>query len=175
MNNLPIAGALLEICPTDPATGQRLSLPGYRKTVGPSGLWGPFDAQPGQAYEFVITAPGYATTHIYRSPFPRSSAIVHLRAERIADADKDAIANKGSILTLSRPRGYFDVQRDTVSMDGQSPAPGLPASGAGLSTSKIKLKDVPQRPIQGVFNRETVTGRAWPAAENHVTTLESTF
>ena len=25
-------------------------------------------------YEFVIAAPGYATTHIYRSPFPRSSS-----------------------------------------------------------------------------------------------------
>jgi triacylglycerol lipase len=137
-------------------------------------MWGPFDAQSGTPYEFVITAPDYVTTHIYRSPFPRASSIVHLRAERIADADKDAITNKGSIITLSRPRGYFDLQHDTISLDGQSRAPGLPASGAGLAASKIKLKDVPQRPIRGSFNGETITGQAWPAEQNHLSTLEIT-
>ena len=174
-NNLPLPGALLEIYPTDPQTGQRLSLPGYRKTVGPGGNWGPFDAQSGQAYEFIITAPGYATTHIYRSPFPRASAIVHLRAERLADADKDAVAGKGAVVTLSRPRGYFDLQRDTVNFDNVQPIPGVAATGAGISSSKIKLTSVPQRPISASFNGETVTGRAWPAAGGHVTVLELSY
>ncbi len=174
VNNLAIPGALLEVYPTDAKTGERLSLPGYRKTVGPSGLWGPFDVQRGRPYEFVITASGYATTHIYRSPFPRASSIVHLRAERIADADKDAVAGKGSVVTLSRPRGYFDLQRDTLTFDNQKPIPGLPATGAGLSTSKIKFADVPQRPISANFNSETVTGRAWPAADNQLSILEIT-
>jgi triacylglycerol lipase len=174
VNNLSLAGALLEIYPIDIKTGERLSQPGYRKTVGPSGLWGPFDVQSGRPYEFVITAPGYATTHIYRSPFARSSALVHLRAERLNDADKDAVAGNGSVITLSRPRGYFDVQRDVITFDGQTPAPGLPASGAGVSTSKIKLTDVPQRPIRASFNGENITGRAWPAAGNHLTVIEMT-
>jgi triacylglycerol lipase len=54
-----------------------------------------------------------------------ASAIVHLRAERIADADKDAIVNKGFIITLSRPRGYFDLQCDSISLDGLTPRPRL--------------------------------------------------
>jgi triacylglycerol lipase len=174
VNNLAVPGALLEVYPIDQKTAERLSQPGYRKTVGPSGLWGPFDAQSGSHYEFVVTAPGYATTHIYRSPFTRSSSVVHLRAERMADADKDAVAGKGAVVTLSRPRGYFDLQRDTLNFDNQKSAPGLPATGAGISTSKIKFPDVPNRPISASFNGETAIGRAWPAAENQVSILEIT-
>ncbi len=174
VNNLPIPGALLEIYATDANTGKRLEQPYYRKTVGPSGVWGPFNAQPGASYEFVITAPGYATTHMYRSPFARSSALVHLRAERMADADKDAVAGNGAVVNFSRPRGYFDAQRDAITFDGQTPAPGLPASGAGVSTSKIKFTDVPQRPIHASFNGETVTGLAWSASGNHLSMLELT-
>ncbi len=174
VNNLAVPGALLEIYPIDTRTGERLSLPGYRKTVGPSGNWGPFDAQPRTFYEFVVTAAGYATTHIYRSPFPRSSAVLHLRAERMADADKDAVAGNGAVVTLSRPRGYFDLQRDALSFDNQKSIPGLPATGAGISSSKLKFADVPQRPITASFNGETVTGRAWPAATQHLSILELT-
>jgi triacylglycerol lipase len=175
VNNLPISGAQLAVYATDAATGARMGEPMHRKTVAADGVWGPFAAQAGVAYEFAISAEGYATTHIYRSPFPRSSALVHLRAERIAAADKDAVASKGAIITFTRPRGYFDVQRDTLSFDGQTPAPGLPASGAGLSVSKIKTADVPQRPIRASFNGETVTGRAWPAATGHLVTLELSY
>ena len=172
VNNLPLAGALLEVYPTDPNTGQRLSLPGYRKTVGPSGLWGPFNAQSGTPYEFVITAPGYAITHIYRSPFVRSSALVHLRAERLSDADKDAAGASGSIFTLSRPRGYFDLQRDSISLNGNTKPNGVPASGAGVSTSKLVLKNTDVRAIEGRFNGEKITGYAWSVAENRLVTLE---
>jgi triacylglycerol lipase len=174
VNNLPPSASSVEIYAVDPASGVRIGDTVHRKSAGPSGLWGPFVAHPGTAYEFVVSAPGYATTHIYRSPFARSSDLVHLRAERLNDADKDAVAGNGSVITLSRPRGYFDVQRDSITFDSQTPAPGLPASGAGVSTSKIKLTDVPQRPVRASFNGETVTGRAWPAANNHLTTLELT-
>ncbi len=173
-NNLSLAGALLEVYPTDPTTGQRLSQPGYRKTVGPSGLWGPFDAQGGTSYEFVITAPGYATTHIYRSPFVRSSAIVHLRAERLAPADKAAAGASGSVVTLSRPRGYFDLERDRISLNGNAKPNGVPASGAGVSASKLILQNSGVRSVEGSFNGEKITGVPWAAAENHLVTLEIT-
>lgn len=91
----------------------------HKKTVGQDGVWGPFVARAGVPYEFVISAPGYATTHIYRSAFPRSSDIIHLRAERLADADKDAKA----VVTMTRPRGYFDAQRDKFNFDGRSLPP----------------------------------------------------
>lgn len=165
-NNLPLAGARVEVHATDAATGERRGEAAYRGTVGADGRWGPFQALPGVAYEFVVAAPGYATAHVYRSPFPRSSDIVHLRAERIAEADKGA----GAIVTMVRPRGYFDPARDRMSFDGQNPPPGaLP--GAGVAVSKIKT-DAAARPVVAEFNGERIVGRTWPAAEGHVTTLE---
>lgn len=169
-NNLPLPGARLEIYATDPATGERRGPAGYSTTVGADGQWGPFTARVGTPYEFVVAAPGYATTHIYRSPFPRSSTIVNIKPERIADADKDA----GAIVTMTRPRGYLDPMRDKMAFDGQSPPPGaLP--GAGVAASKIKLASAQARPVVTEFNGERVVGRVWPAAQGEVSLLELTY
>ena len=170
-NNLALTGAQLAVYATDPATGARRGEAVHRRTVGADGRWGPFAAQPGTPYEFEIAAPGYATTHIYRSPFPRSSSIVNLRPDRILPPDRDAQA----IVIFSRPRGYFDAQRDTMRFDGQSSLPGVPPRGAGLSTSKLKLASAAQRTIAGEFNGERVTGLTWPAAEGHLTLLELSY
>lgn len=167
-NNLPLAGATLEVYRTDTSSGDRLGNTVYRKVIAEDGRWGPFVAQPDAAYEFVISAPGYAVTHIYRSPFPRSSNFVNLRAERLAEADKGAAA----VVTLTRPRGYFGVPRDQISLDGQNPPPGVPPGVATVSSSKLKLDDARPRSIVGEFNGERVIGRPWPAAEGHVVTLE---
>ncbi|MES2992588.1 MAG: alpha/beta fold hydrolase [Pseudomonadota bacterium] len=165
--NLPLAGATLEIYATNAATGERLSMPVHRKTIGADGQWGPFQADPQARYEFVLAASGYATSHIYRTPFPRSSGIVHLRAERIADADKDAAA----LVIMTRPRGYFGLPRDQISLDGKAP-PGVPPGVAGVASSKLKLADAASRAVVGVFNDERVVGRTWPAANNELSTLE---
>ena len=169
-NNLPLPGALLEIYATDPATGDRRGPAAYSKAVGADALWGPFAAQPGTPYEFVVAAPGYATTHVYRSPFPRSSRFVNLKPERIADADREAAA----IVTMTRPRGYLDPARDKMVFDGQSPPPGA-VPGAGVASSKLKLASAQARPVVAEFNGERVTGRPWPAAEGHVSLLELTY
>lgn len=170
-NNLPLPGAQLLVYATDAATGARLGSAVHSKTVGADGLWGPFNAQAGVQYEFVVSAPGYATTHIYRSPFPRSSELVHLRADRLADADKHAKAN----ITLTRPRGYFDAVRDKMRFDGKSVLSGVPPAGAGVSSSKINLSQDTPRPISAEFNGEKITGRTWPAADNHLVVLELTY
>ncbi len=169
-SNLPMAGATVEVYATNPATGERLGAAVHRKLTGDDGQWGPFSADAQARYEFVITANGYATTHIYRSPFPRSSNIVNLRAERLADADKGAAA----VVTLTRPRGYFGLPRDSISLDGQSPPPGVPPGTAGVSTSKLKLTEGAGRAVAGEFNGERIVGRAWPAANNEVVLLELT-
>ena len=169
-NNLPIPGARLQVYAVNAATGARQGAALLDKAAdAASGQWGPVRAAAGTPLEFVVSAPGYATTHIYRSGFPRSSELIHLRAERIADADKTSAA----IVTFARPRGYFDPARDTMSLDGQSP-PGVPP-GAGVASSKLKLADVPDRPIAASFNGEKLTGRAWPAQQGHVTVLELTY
>jgi len=168
INNLPLTGATVEVYATDPSTGERLGAAVHRKTVGADGLWGPFAADGKTPYEFVISAPGFATTHMYRSPFPRSSDLVHLRAERIADADRDA----KSVVTLTRPRGYFGIPRDDITLDGRNPPAGIPPGVAGVSTAKLKVLDAPGRHVDAAFNGERIVGRSWPAAENHVVFLE---
>ena len=170
-SNLPLAGATLEVYAVDAATGERRGAAVHRKTVGADGAWGPFSSELQASYEFVISgAPGYATTHVYRSPFARSSSIVHLRAERLPDADKTALA----VVTLTRPRGYFGLPRDQISLDGQSP-PGVPPGTAGVSASKLRVTDAAGRPVAGAFNGERIVGRAWPAANNELTLLELTY
>ena len=164
-NNLPLPGAQLEVFATDPATGARKGSALLTKTVGADGIWGPLAVPAGAPLEFAITAPGYATTHIYRSGFPRSSDLIHLRPERIADADKGADA----IVTLTRPRGYLDPARDRMLLDGVPPA-GVPG-GAGVASAKIKPAGG-QRSIAAEFNGERVVGQTWPAAQGHVVLLE---
>jgi hypothetical protein len=171
-NNLPLPGALVQVYATDAESGLRSSaMPAHSKTVGADGVWGPFAGKAGVAYEFVVTAPGYATTHIYRSALPRGSNYLHLRAERLADSDKDAAA----VVIFSRPRGYFDAQRDKMSFDGQSPPPGVPAVGAGVALSKLKLADAQDRPLVAQFNGERIAGRVWPAGLGHLSILELSY
>jgi len=166
-NNLPLPGAQLQVYATDAASGARRGAALLSRTVGPDGAWGPLTLPPNVPVEFVISAPGYATTHIYRSGFPRGSDLVHLRAERIVDADRTA----DSIVTLTRPRGYLDPHRDRMLLDG-APPPGVPA-GAGVSSAKLKPAG-PQRTITAEFNGERVTGQTWPAAQGHLVLLEIT-
>jgi triacylglycerol lipase len=45
-NNLPLAGAQLEVYATHPTTGERQGAAVHRKTVGADGVWGPFTARP---------------------------------------------------------------------------------------------------------------------------------
>ena len=168
VNNLPLEGATVEVFATNADSGERTGSAAYRKTVSTDGMWGPFTADGKAAYEFVITMPGYATTHIYRSPFARSSNIVNLRAERLADADRGA----GSVIAFTRPRGYFGVPRDRIGFDGTSPPPGVPTGVAGVAQSKIKPVAGPMRPVVAEFNGERIVGRTWPAAENRVVIIE---
>ncbi len=168
-NNLPLPGAKLEIFAIDANTGERQGGPAHSQTIGADGQWGPFAAAPDTRYEFVLSAPGYATTHIYRSPFPRSSSVVNMRPERVPAADRNAPA----LAIMNRPRGYFDPLRDRMAFDGQSPPPGA-VNGAGVSASRIKPTGLP-RTLVAEFNGEKVVGRSWPLADGHVSVLELTY
>lgn len=171
-NNLPLGNARVEVYAVHYETGLRVGPPVHVRTVGADGRWGPFKSISGVPYEFVVRAPGYATTHIYRSPFVRSSAVVHLKADRIADADLPAF----SIVNLVRPRGYLDPSNNHIQFDGQSPPPGVSVMpSAGVAASKIKLTKLVDRAIAAEFHTdaiERVVGRTWPAKENHTVWLE---
>jgi pimeloyl-ACP methyl ester carboxylesterase len=167
-SNLPLAGASLEIFETAAQTGERRGKAVHAKTVGDDGQWGPFNAKPHASYEFVVSAAGFAVTHIYRAPFPRSSSLIHLRPARVMAADKDA----ASVITMTRPRGYFGIGRDDMSLDGVSPPPGLSAGVAGVSTAKLKLNESAVRSVTAVFNDERIVVRSWPLKENRLVFAE---
>jgi hypothetical protein len=120
----------------------------------------------------VLTSSGSTTTHFYRSPFPRSSDIVHLRAARpLGPADADA----GSIVLMSRPRGYFGLPRDNVVFDGRQPSdvkPGVP--GDSISTLKLPAAEA-GRPVPALFNEERIVARGWPVSENRIAVAEFTY
>ena len=167
--NIGLAGALLQVFAIDGQTGERLGAAVYEKAIGADGAWGPVAAQKDARYEFVVAAPGYATTHFYRSPFPRSSTVINMRPERVPEADKHA----PSLAIMVRPRGYLDPSRDRMAFDGQSRPPGA-VLGAGVAASRLKPAGLP-RAIVAEFNGERVVGRTWPLAENHVSVLELTY
>ena len=169
--NLPLAGASARSVRDESDTGERLGAARHRKTIGSDGRWGPFVAEGTARYEFVIAAPGYATTHIYRSPFPRSSDIVNLHPERLADADRDA----KSLVTLKRMRGYFGVPRDRVVLDGVSPPAGIPAGVAGVSTAgqgRRRLRAAPSSANSMASASSAAPGRS-PTTRSSVLDLTS--
>ena len=120
----------------------------------------------------VLTAAGSTTTHFYRSPFPRSSDVVHLRAARaLGPAD----AGAGCVVLMSRPRGYFGLPRDIVLLDGKEPTdvkPGVPTNS--LTTLRLSAAEA-GRPVAGLFNLERIVARAWPASENRIAVAELTY
>jgi pimeloyl-ACP methyl ester carboxylesterase len=183
-SNLPLfvngVGATVEVFAVDAGTGERRGPALHRHTVDASGNWAPSGCRTDglSPLEFVVTpppgAPGYSTTHIYRSAFTRSSSVVHLRCERMAAADRAATQAAGpgaSVVTFTRPRGYFGIGRDQIDFDGSATPAGLAPGVPGLSTTK-KVVPGPVRSIRGFFDGEAIVGRTWPAADNRVVLLE---
>ena len=168
LSNLALIGARVTVFEVQASSGARIGESLHRKTVTADGLWGPFEGRSTAFYEFVVEADTFATTHIYRSPFLRSSDIVNMRPSRIADADKGAVA----VVTMSRPRGYFGLGRDRMSLDGQSPPPGVSAGVAGVSTSKLKVTGQAQRTVIAEFNTEKIAVKAWPLSDNRLVFAE---
>jgi triacylglycerol lipase len=166
-NNLPLTGARVEVHAVNAATGAREGAPVLQQTVAADGRWGPVPVAPGQPLELVVSAPGYATTHYYRSGFVRSSDIVDLRGTRLAVAD----AHAPSVVILWRPRGYLDPGRAML-LDGKLP-PNVPA-GASTSWSKIQVPGE-QRTVVAEFDGERVVGQSWPAKDGHMVYLELSY
>lgn len=170
--NRPVAGAIVEINYVDRESGERRGEVVHRSTTGTDGRWGPAEVDPASPLEIVLTSPDAPTTHLYRSPFPRSSDVVHLRAARpLAPEEKDA----GAVVIVSRPRGYFGLPRDIVLFDGHEPAdvhPGVPTDAA--ATLRLPASEV-GRSVVAEFNEERIVAHAWPASENRIAVAEMTY
>lgn len=170
--NRPVAGASVEIFRISPDSGERLGSAIHSSQTGADGRWGPARVDSASYLEMVLTSAGSTTTHFYRSPFPRSSDIVHLRAARpLGPAD----AGAGCVVLMSRPRGYFGLPRDIVVFDGNEPTdvkPGVP--GDSVSTLRLSAAEA-GRPVVALFNEERIVARAWPASENRIAVAELTY
>ena len=170
--NRPVGGATVEIYRVSPDSAERLGGPIHSSQTGADGRWGPAKVDPTWYLEMVLTSPGAPITHFYRSPFPRSSDVVHLRAAKALGA---ADAGAGSVVILTRPRGYFGLPRDIVLFDGKEPAdikPGVPTDST--STLRLPAGEV-GRPVVTMFNQERIVARAWPASENRIVMAELTY
>jgi pimeloyl-ACP methyl ester carboxylesterase len=170
--NRPVAGASVEVYRVSPHSGERIGGAIHASQSAEDGRWGPAKVDPSWPLEIVLTSAGSPTTHFYRSPFPRSSDIVHLRAARpLGPAD----AGAGAIVLMSRPRGYFGLPRDVVLLDGKEPADvkaGVPTDST--STLRLSAAEV-GRPVAALFNEERIVARVWPAAENRIAIAELTY
>src|SRR4029079_16733993 len=136
-----------------PDTGERTGGPIHSSQTGADGRWGPAQVEPRWLLEIVLPSAGAPTTHIYRSPFPRSSDIVHLRAARpLGPAD----AGAGAVVLMSRPRGYFGLPRDVVLIDGKEPKDVKP----GVPTDSVTTLRPPSaeagRAVAGLFSQERI-------------------
>ncbi len=172
VTNRPVSGATAEIYRISADTGERIGGPIHSSQTGADGRWGPAQVEPTWYLEIVLTSAGSPTTHFYRSPFPRSSEVVHLRAARpLGSAD----AGAGAVVLMSRPRGYFGLPRDVVLFDGKEPKDvksGVPADST--TTLRLAAEEV-GRPVVAMFNTERIVARAWPASENRIAIAELTY
>jgi pimeloyl-ACP methyl ester carboxylesterase len=167
--NLPVAGAEIDIFEISTETGVRLGqAPVHHRTTGADGRWGPFTANPQAHYEFVLTVPGYPVQHIYRTPFPRSSAILNLRPRAFAESDKGAA---GSVITVVRRNGNLARDRDTVMVDQQVP-PDLKGSPPQDNEAKLRLDTPDTRTARVVLNREQLAVQTWLARDNQMVIAE---
>jgi pimeloyl-ACP methyl ester carboxylesterase len=170
--NRPVAGAAVELYRVSGETGERIGGPVHVSQTAADGRWGPAEVDPSWYLEIVLTSAGSTTTHFYRSPFPRSSDIVHLRAARPLGSDD---AGAGAVVLMSRPRGYFGLPRDVVLLDGKEPMdvkPGVPTDS--VTTVRLSAAEV-GRPVVALFNQERIVARAWPAVENRIAIAELTY
>ena len=169
--NRPVTNATVEVYRVAPDSGERIGDAVHKALTGADGRWGPAVVEPTWCLEIVVASADQPTTHYYRSPFPRSSDVVHLRAARpIGPAD----AGAGAIVIMTRPRGYFGLTRDIVLLDGKEPADvktGVPTDST--ATLRLPATEVGRR-VVGLFNEERIVARTWPAAENRIAVVELT-
>jgi triacylglycerol lipase len=166
-DNQPVSGAAVDIYAVEPGTGARQGGPAHRTVTGADGRWGPLRASPSAAYEFVVSIPGMPTTHIYRSPFPRGSDVIHLRPAILAKEDAAAAA----VVVMTRPRGYFGHGRDVFTLDGAVPG-GITEGVPGVSVGRLRLREAAARSVAARFNEETIVTRTWPMADRHISIAE---
>jgi triacylglycerol lipase len=140
----------------------------HQRTTSEGGIWGPFTAKPTAYYEFLLRADQeYPITHFYRTPFSRSSSYIHQRLRPLSDRDKGS----GSLVALTRPRGYLGHGRDTFLIDGKLP-PGINEGVPGTAEGRIRFEPGALRSVRVVLNKESLTVVTYPFDLEHIVIAE---
>jgi hypothetical protein len=133
--NRPVSGASVEIYRVLADTGERIGGPVHASQTGADGRWGPARVDPSWYLEIVLSSAGSVTTHFYRSPFPRSSDVVHLRAARPLGpaARRRAARRQGAAGRQTRRADRFGLDTAASRRGGRAPRCGAVQSGADRS------------------------------------------
>ena len=133
--NLPVTDARSRSTRSIPRPANAGPIAAHRKTTGPDGHWGPFTARADVYYEFVVTVAGQPITHTYRSPFLRSSDVVHLRPGQFAKGDETGGRRRhhepAARLFRLRPRQVHARRQGATGINE-----GVP----GISTGQARLR-----------------------------------
>ena len=131
--NLPVAGAKVEVYEVSPRD-RRAARRGRscQDDGAPTGCGDRSTPTSKPTTSSCVTVPGHAITHIYRSPFP---ALEQHRPPAPGD-DREGRRRAGSVVSISRPRGYFGHGRDVFTLDGKVP-PGINHGVPGAATGKL--------------------------------------
>jgi hypothetical protein len=149
--NRALPGAQVTVYRVDPLTGSRLGEAVHASVVDFTGRWGPFRADPSHHYEFALATPdSSALLHVFRPPFPRSSAVVNFRLGAVPAARGDSTS-----VTLLRPRGYLGAGRDTVRLN-DAPARGIPPGVPTVDRASVRVPADRPRSVRLEFNGEVL-------------------
>ncbi|NDV88421.1 hypothetical protein GTW51_17100 [Aurantimonas aggregata] len=170
--NMVLEGATLTVYAVDAETAERQGEPVLRQTVAEDGRYGPVAVDPAQPYEFVVEADGYATTRIYRSAFPHSTAIADLRLFPAEAAPVAGQLLSGEVVNMMRPRGYFGIDDnatlDALPVASRPEAEPVPA----VWISAVAVAETEARAVIGGFDGETIAARTTPDDASDVIWIE---
>jgi triacylglycerol lipase len=155
--NTPLAGAIVTVHVLNAATGERVGAPAHRAVTRDDGRWGPFRATPTTTYEFEVVAPDSSVIlHVYRAPFPRSSAVVNVRLPAPVASRGDSVS-----VLITRPRGFFSADRDSVQFDG-APARGIGRGVPIVDRTVAWFPAAAPRTVRARVNGATLVVRTHP-------------
>jgi pimeloyl-ACP methyl ester carboxylesterase len=133
-------GATLNVWEIDPDTGARVAdSPHATFTLGADGSFGPFTADHGAHYEWVLSAPGTDVQHhLYLQPYLRSSHLVRLLSSP-PDGPTRANTNVGdghAAIIVMRMREWYG--NDTTAVPGdQRDVLDIATSGPGIDEEPV--------------------------------------
>jgi pimeloyl-ACP methyl ester carboxylesterase len=129
-DNTPDAGSTVQVFALDPASGARQDdTPEATFSIVDDGAFGPFEADTGTRYEFLITSPreGARPVRYFHRPFASDDRLIYLRTlptTGLPGALLNGIPfeDAHSVVVVYLARGAMLAGRDTLEIDGENVA-----------------------------------------------------